>query len=93
MARGHCMAGQGVAAPAAGRCVIVQPVLRSPAATIGMVLLLVALFHHTALGLQVVVQDYIHSGAKFAAIIAINLCCFAFAVAGIVAVLRIGFSG
>ena len=67
--------------------------LRSPAATIGMVLLLVALFHHTALGLQVVVEDYIHSGAKFAAIIAIHLCCFAFSVAGIVAVLRIGFSG
>ena len=34
-----------------------------------MILLLIALFHHTALGLQVVIEDYIHSGVKFAAVI------------------------
>ncbi len=67
--------------------------LRTPLATILMILLLIALFHHTALGLQVVIEDYMHSGARFAAVMAVRLGCFAFAAAGIVATLRIAFGG
>lgn len=63
--------------------------LRTPLATSGMILLLIALFHHTALGLQVVIEDYVHSGARFAAVIAIQLCCYGLAVLGIIATLRI----
>ena len=63
--------------------------LRTPLATILMLMTLVALFTHTALGLQVVIEDYVHSGAKFAALIAVKLSCFALTVAGIVALLRI----
>lgn len=65
--------------------------LRTPFASILMVLLLIGLFYHTALGLQVVIEDYIHSGAKFAAVIAVRHGCFALTVAGIVATLRIVF--
>ena len=67
--------------------------LRTPLVATLMILLLVAVFHHTALGLQVVIEDYIHSGAKFAAVIAVRLGCFALAIAGFVATLRIAFSG
>lgn len=67
--------------------------LRTPFAAGGMVLLLIALFHHTALGLQVVIEDYVHSGARFAAVIATQLCCYGLAVTGIVALLRIAFGG
>lgn len=56
-----------------------------------MILLLIALFHHSALGLQVVIEDYVHSGARFAWMIAIRLGCFAFATVGIVATLQIAF--
>ncbi len=59
--------------------------------TILMFLLLVALFHHIALGLRVVIEDYIHSDLKFAAIVIVRLGCFAFAAAGILAMLRIAF--
>lgn len=59
--------------------------------TILMILLLAALFHHTALGLQVVVEDYVHSGLKFAAILVVRLGCFALALAGILATLRIAW--
>lgn len=67
--------------------------LETPFATICMLLLLIALFYHTALGLQVIIEDYMHSSGKFAAIIATRLGCFALAVAGIVATLRIAFAG
>lgn len=67
--------------------------LRTPVVAILMILLLSALFHHTALGLQVVIEDYVHSGVKFAAVIGVRLACFALAAAGIVATLRIAFSG
>jgi succinate dehydrogenase / fumarate reductase, membrane anchor subunit len=67
--------------------------LRTPLATSGMILVLIALFHHAALGLQVVIEDYVHSGAKFAAIIAVRLGCYGLVVIGIVATLRIAFGG
>ena len=67
--------------------------LRTPLASILMILLLIALFYHTALGLQVVIEDYVHSGVKFAALVSVRLGCFALAATGIVAVLRIAFNG
>jgi succinate dehydrogenase / fumarate reductase, membrane anchor subunit len=41
----------------------------------------------------VVIEDYVHSNAKFAAVIAVRLGCYGFAVAGIVATQRIAFDG
>jgi len=67
--------------------------LRTPLVATLMILLLIALFHHTALGLQVVIEDYVHSGAKFAAVVAVRLGCFALAVAGVMATLSVAFSG
>jgi hypothetical protein len=40
-----------------------------------------------------VIEDYVHSGVKFAALVAVRLGCFALAATGIVAALRIAFSG
>ncbi len=67
--------------------------LRTPIVTILMVLLLTALFYHTALGLQVVIEDYVHSGMKIPTLIGIRFGCFALAVAGIFATLRVAFGG
>jgi len=67
--------------------------MRTSLAATLMILLLIALFHHTALGLQVVIEDYIHSGAKFAWVMAARLGCFALATAGVVATLHIAFIG
>lgn len=65
--------------------------VRTPLVTSCMILLLITLFHHSALGLQVVIEDYVHSGAKFAAVIAVQLCCYGLAVVGIIAIVCIAF--
>ena len=61
-----------------------------PLPAILLVLLLIATFYHMSLGLQVVVEDYVHAElAKLARVIVIRLFCFALAVAGIFAVFSI----
>jgi succinate dehydrogenase / fumarate reductase membrane anchor subunit len=61
----------------------------SPITTVLMILLLITLFWHAALGLQVVIEDYIHSDAEVWLLLATRFACFALAVAGIVATLHI----
>ena len=66
--------------------------LKTPFATLMMVLLVTALFYHTALGLQVIVEDYVHTAAKISTLIVVRLACFALAVVGILAALHIAFT-
>lgn len=63
--------------------------LRTPLTTTLMALLLIALFHHTALGLQVIIEDYVHSGLRIPLLVGMRLGCLALAVAGILAILKI----
>jgi succinate dehydrogenase / fumarate reductase, membrane anchor subunit len=63
--------------------------LRTPMAALMMVLLLIALFRHAALGLEVIIEDYLHSPAKIPAVMLTRLGCFALAAAGILAVLHL----
>ena len=66
--------------------------LHGPLAAILTILTLAALFYHNALGLQVVIEDYVQpEGVKLAAVTLVRLLCLALAVAGIFAVLRIAF--
>lgn len=67
--------------------------MRSPLVATLMILLLIALFHHMALGLGVVIEDYVHSGVKFAALVAVRFGCWTLAAAGIIATLRIALAG
>ena len=66
--------------------------VRQPVPAVLMILLVEATFHHTALGLQVVVEDYVgHEGARFGLIVAIRLACVLLAVFGVFAVLKLAF--
>jgi succinate dehydrogenase / fumarate reductase membrane anchor subunit len=59
----------------------------NPLPAILLVLLLIATFYHAALGLQVVIEDYVHAElTKLGLLVVLRLACFAFAVAGIFAV-------
>ena len=63
--------------------------VRSPMPAVLLILLLVATFYHTALGLQVVIEDYVHGEAmRLSALLLMRLLCVLFAVRGILAVLQ-----
>jgi succinate dehydrogenase / fumarate reductase membrane anchor subunit len=55
-----------------------------------LALLIVAVFWHSRLGLQVLVEDYVeHSGKRFATMLVINLAAFAGAAFGLLCLIRI----
>jgi len=67
--------------------------LASPFNAIMLLLLIAATFHHLHLGIQVVVEDYIHGeGVKIAVMLAVKLGSVALAVAAAFAVLKVAFT-
>ena len=68
--------------------------LATPLNAILMVLLVIATCHHVQLGLQVIVEDYIHGEAmKVVTLVVIKLGCFSLAVAAIFSVFKVSFGG
>ena len=64
--------------------------LSHPVATTLWILFAVALFHHAQLGLQVVLEDYVHSRMlKIGGIVAVKFAAMALGAACIVSILRI----
>jgi len=62
----------------------------SPMVATLLILLVIATFHHGQLGLQVVIEDYVHNeAAKIALIVGVKGLSAVLAVAAVVAVLRI----
>ena len=64
--------------------------LASPLNTLGMVAWVLAVFYHAALGLQVIIEDYITAeGVKIVAVWTVNLSFLLLALAALIAVFRI----
>lgn len=67
--------------------------LGQPLAATALALLVISTFWHARLGLQVALEDYIHTaGLKFAAIMALNLA-FVGAAFGLISIAQIAFGG
>jgi len=65
--------------------------MSAPLPIVLMLALIVATFHHLHLGLQVVIEAYVHVGSiKLASVLAIKALCVLLALACIVSVLKIG---
>lgn len=66
--------------------------LASPLAATLMILLVISVFYHARLGVQVVIEDYVHhEGARVASLALVSLLAAGLAVACIVAVLTVLF--
>ena len=68
--------------------------MHGPMSAVFAILLIVAIVYHLALGLQVVIEDYVHSEAwKLASIIVMRFWCIVLAGRGVLAVLTLAFAG
>ena len=68
--------------------------LGSPFTVGAFSLLIIAAFYHAALGVQVVLQDYVHGTAtQFTLVILVQFAAFALSAAAIVALLVVAFAG
>ena len=63
--------------------------LSQPLPVLAIALMIVSVFWHARLGLQVLVEDYMHGANRFAAILLLNLAAFAGAAAGLLFLVQI----
>lgn len=67
--------------------------MHNPLSAVLMIVLIVATFYHAALGLQVVIEDYVHGeGLRLATLIVMRALCVLFVVRGVLAVLTLAFA-
>ncbi len=65
-----------------------------PGNAVLLILLAMAIYHHGQLGLQTIIEDYIHhEGVHFAALISVKLGAFAMAVYTIFSIVLLAFGG
>lgn len=68
--------------------------LAQPLAAVPMMLTIVTVFYHTRIGLQVVVEDYVHDdGLKFGTIMFMDFCLIGLGALGLFCVAKIAFTG
>lgn len=73
---------------------VVRAWIANPVVAVLLVLMIVATFYHLKLGVQVVLEDYVHhTGTRMVCQLAVTLACFAVGAAAAFAVLKIAFQG
>ena len=64
-----------------------------PVPATAMALLVISTFWHARLGMQVMIEDYVHGANRVASIVALNLAAFAGAAFGLFCIIRLALGG
>lgn len=64
-----------------------------PVPATAVALFVISTFWHARLGMQVMIEDYVHGANRFAAIVALNLVAFAGAAFGLFCIIRLALGG
>jgi succinate dehydrogenase / fumarate reductase membrane anchor subunit len=67
--------------------------LQSPWAAIPMALLILSVFYHFRLGLQIVIEDYQHDESRIVMMVLLNLFTFTLGGIALFAILKVAFTG
>jgi len=67
--------------------------ISQPVPATAMALLIISTFWHARLGMQVMIEDYVHGANRVAALVALNLAAFAGAAFGLICVIRLALGG
>jgi succinate dehydrogenase / fumarate reductase membrane anchor subunit len=68
--------------------------LKSPFVAVPLVLLVISVFYHIRLGMQVFIEDYVHEeGSKIACLLILNAYCFVAGALCVFSILKIAFGG
>lgn len=62
-----------------------------PVVAMGMILFVIVNVYHMQIGMQVIIEDYVHGGAKVAMLILNIFFCVAVGTAGVLALLKLSF--
>lgn len=70
----------------------VKKTIQKPAVSIGLLLMLLSVTFHMRLGMQMIIEDYVHTeGRKILALMANTFFCMAIAIASIFSVMKLAF--